>query len=242
MTGRVALHGGGEFLPGDERFLDALLRTATTQGRAAPLRIVIVPTAAARGRPDLAASNGVQALRRRAAALGIEVEASIARIVDAATAAEPDLIDSIARADLVYLPGGDPDLIPTLFRDTAAGRALRHAHASGGVIAGASAGAMGLAEWTWTPAGGIRGLGLVPGIAVFPHYDESVRARWQAKLAGIAPADLGYLGLDERTGVIGGGNDWVVAGEGAARWFPAGASDPIVVVDGGRLELLSGAG
>ena len=29
MTGPIGLHGGGEYLAGDERFLDALLEAAT---------------------------------------------------------------------------------------------------------------------------------------------------------------------------------------------------------------------
>ena len=95
MSGPIGLHGGGEYLPGDERFLDALLEAAVAgvrrrdearpafeprnkdddvEGHAVQLpgrspdaaggtvsgreiRIVIVPTAAARGRPDVAAAR-----------------------------------------------------------------------------------------------------------------------------------------------------------------------------------------
>ena len=106
---------------------------------------------------------------------------------------------------------------------------MRDAHERGTVLAGASAGAMGLAAWTWTPGGGIPGLGFVPDIAVFPHYDESRRPSWQANIARIAPADIGYLGLDERTGVISERGGWNVAGEGAAYWFAPGLSEPITV-------------
>ena len=102
----------------------------------------------------------------------------------------------------MYLPGGDPDLIPALLRQLGRRASDARVYEGGAVLAGASAGAMGLAAWTWTSGGGIEGLGFVPGLAVFPHYDESRRAG----LAGQPRADragrLGYLGLDERTGVI----------------------------------------
>ncbi|MBA2299999.1 MAG: hypothetical protein H0W22_04415, partial [Chloroflexi bacterium] len=82
MNGPVALHGGGEFLPGDETFLRAVLEMAP---RADGLvRVAIVPTAAARGRLDLAASNGVAAVRRVAAAAGIPASVGAVRVVDPA--------------------------------------------------------------------------------------------------------------------------------------------------------------
>jgi cyanophycinase len=252
MAGPIALHGGGEFLPGDERFLDALLDAAVAAaartrsdvtGHALPssapggaVRVAVVPTAAARGRPDLAGSNGVAAFRRRETH-GRAVEAVIVPVVDELSADDPTLAEQIASADLVYLPGGDPDLIPALFPDSAAGAALRAAHEAGATLAGASAGAMALAEWTWTPAGGVPGLAFVRGLAVFPHYDESRRVSWQASLEEIAPAGLAYLGIDERTGVISGAGGWRVAGEGAAYWFAPGAETPVIYGDGDRLEL-----
>jgi cyanophycinase-like exopeptidase len=243
MTGRIALHGGGEFLPGDEAFLDALLAVAREAaadrpgGIAGLVRVVVVPTAAARGRPDLAGSNGIEALQRRGEALAIPVWADVVPVIDEASADDPVLAESIAAADLIYLPGGDPDLIPTFLRGSATGRAMRDAHERGTVLAGASAGAMGLAAWTWTPGGGIPGLGFVPDIAVFPHYDESRRPSWQANIARIAPADIGYLGLDERTGVISERGAWNVAGEGAAYWFAPGLSEPVTVHAGERLTF-----
>ena len=241
VTGRLALHGGGEFLPGDEAFLDALLGVVrASPGSNGILRAVVVPTAAARGRPDLAASNGVAALERRAGAAGIAIRTSVARVVDDDSAADAELAAEIDAADLVYLPGGDPDLIPAILGSSAAGRAMRDAFARGATIAGASAGAMALAAWTWTPKGGVAGLGYVPGVAVVPHFDEARRRSWQESAERMGPRGVGYLGLDERTGVISAtdpGADWLVAGEGAAHWYPLGSSTPVVAHDGERLRL-----
>ena len=240
MTGPVALHGGGEFLPGDERFLGALLRlTPPDRG----VRVAIVPSAAARGRPDLAADNGVAAFRRIAIGAGIQVVVEAVRIVDAASAADPSLARTLEAATLIYLPGGDPDVIPTLYPGSAAWAAIESAHAGGAVLAGASAGAMGLAAWTWTPAGVVPGLGLVPGIIVAPHADGTSWARWVARFGGSVPAGVGALGLAERTGVIvaaGGAEPWQVIGEGEARWLPPNETDvgaTVVARDGGTLDV-----
>ncbi len=275
MSGPIGLHGGGEYVAGDERFLDALLDAAIQAARrrdastdpataigaggppdaddldvsghaleapATTLRVVILPTAAARGLPDRAAATGQAAFVRRADATARRVAVEVARIVDAASAADPTEVERIATADLIHLPGGDPDLVPAILGGSPAFAALVAAWERGAVIAGASAGAMALAEWTWTSSGGIRGLGLVRGIAVVPHYDDVRRTSWQATLDELAPGGIGYLGLDERTGVISVPNgpdshDWRVAGEGAVSWFARGAVEPIIGRHGDVLRL-----
>lgn len=272
MNGPIGLHGGGEYDEGDERFLDALLLAgaAAAAGRLASaspagdgesdddvsghhvgqmadrlttaIRVVILPTAAARGRPDRASANGRAAFERRAAILGRMAHVDVARVVDAASAADPDETGRLAGADLIHLPGGDPDLVPGILVGSPALAAIEAAWRRGAVIAGASAGAMALAEWTWTPAGGIRALGLVRGLAVVPHYDDIRRTAWQRTLDDLAPGGIGYLGLDERTGVIAEPNGpegryWRVAGPGAAWWFARGSTRPLVGRDGDVLHL-----
>ena len=231
MTGVVALHGGGEFLPGDEAFLAALLDA--TRAGAAAVHAVIVPTAAARGRPDLAAAHGVAALERAGVAAGRTVEASMVRVTDASSAADPELAARLAAADLIHLPGGDPDLIPRLYPGTPVWAAIRRALDGGAVLAGASAGAMALAERTWTPGGLVDGLGLVPGCLVAPHADAEAWGRNLRRFAAGAALEVAVLGLAERTGVIGtvgghadGSTAWRVVGEGEVRWLPAGETDP----------------
>lgn len=242
--GPIALHGGGEFLPGDERFLDELLDVATraADDRASQgggIRVAILPTAASRGLPDRAAAFAVEAFEARARARGHPILVEVARVVDAASAADADVARVIAAADLIYLPGGDPDIVPGLLGPTAAGRALAAAHRRGAIVAGASAGAMVLADWSWTAQGGIPGLGFAPGLIVVPHYDEIRRIEWQGRLDSVAPPGVGYLGLDERTGVISDDGSWRVAGEGAVYWFSPGASFPVVAHHGERIELAS---
>ena len=104
---------------------------------------------------------------------------------------------------------------------------------------------MALAPWTWTPAGGMPGLGLVPGLIVVPHAGP---ANWTAALerfrTGMPPdlGGLGVLGIAERTAAISRPDEpgtWDVVGAGEVRWLAAGA-DPastLVVASGGSLRL-----
>jgi cyanophycinase-like exopeptidase len=248
VTGPIALHGGGEFLPRDDAFLEGLLARAaerrSRRGDASqdePLRIAIVPTAASRGRPDLAAANGVAAFERVAAGNGREVAASAVSVVDVATAHDPGLAGELAAADVIHLPGGDPDLIPALMPGSAAWAAITAAHSAGAVLAGASAGAMALGPWTWTPGGGMGGLRIVLGFVVVPHARESTWQTTIERFVAWAPEGLGALGLAEQTGVIeepvAPGSvtiDWRVVGPGVALWLadPAHGGETVVAHSG----------
>jgi hypothetical protein len=255
--GPVALHGGGEFLPGDEKFLLALLRAAERPaeerarscGRAGPdepVRIVVMPTAAADHDPDGSARHGTLAFERLVPRLARPVQAEMARVVDAASADDATLAARIAAADLVYLPGGDPAVIPGLLPDSAAWRSILAARARGAILAGASAGAMALAPMTWTPNGIVTGLSVVRGLVVFPHADAAMWDRQAARFPPARSAGMGILGLGERTGIISTDGDgrapgptvrWQVVGQGEVRWLAPGASEPAVLVDGESLEL-----
>jgi cyanophycinase-like exopeptidase len=253
MNGPIGLHGGGEYLLGDEPFLDAMIAAARkaagsrpTNGHSgdepAAVRIVILPTAAARGRPDRAAAMGITALNDRADPLDGPIRVDVAAIVDPASAQDAANVELLESADLIHLPGGDPDLIPLILGGSEALNAIESARRRGAVVAGASAGGMALAEWSWTPKGGIHGLGFVAGLAVVPHYDDIRRTAWQEALDRLAPGGIGYLGLDERTGVISdgdgaGGRTWLVSGPGAAYWFPRGARHPIIARHGETIDI-----
>ena len=246
MSGRVgpvALHGGGEFQPGDEAFLGALLQLAVDR-RVDPrvIRVAVVPTAAARGRPDQAAAHGVDAFRRVAAAGGWQTDAACVPVVDAASAADPRLAAWLADADVIHFPGGDPDIIPTLMLGTAAWGAITTAHVGGAVLAGASAGAMAFGSWTWTHGGGLAGLKVVRGLVVVPHARASTWATTVERFAAWAPPGLGALGLAEQTGVIEEAHkpgdetiSWRVVGPGEARWLADPEGGETVVARSGEV-------
>jgi cyanophycinase-like exopeptidase len=238
----VALHGGGEFQPGDEAFLEALLQRAIDRGVEQPIRVAVVPTAAARGRPDLAAAHGVDAFGRVAAAAGLAIDAECVPVVDAPSAADPGLAAWLADADVIHFPGGDPDIIPSLMLGTAAWAAIIEAHVGGAVLAGASAGAMALGSWTWTHGGGLAGLKVVRGLVIVPHARASTWEATVERFVAWAPPGLGALGLAEQTGVIEQpltpGSEtvsWRVVGTGEARWLADPEAGETVVARSGEV-------
>lgn len=245
MSGPVVLHGGGEYEAGDEPCVSTVLGVASDlprQDRAAgPIRVVVVPTAAARWSPDRSAAHGVAAFDWVAARDGLAVDAGSASIVDAAGAADSVLVDRLAAADVIAFPGGDPDLIVSIMRGSLAWAAIERAHAAGAVLTGASAGAMAVAPWTWTPGGGAEGLGVVPGLIVVPHADA---ASWDAtveRFGGMAPADLGALGLAERTATVtldptADPVRWRVVGAGEVRWVASRGATTAIFRAGETLE------
>lgn len=212
MTGPVALVGAGEFLP-VMADVDRDLLGAT--GAARP-RVAVVPTASY---PD-----GEPVFRRWAAlgiehfaALGAEVEAVLVR--GRADADDPTHAQAVGEADLVYFSGGKPDHLLKSLAGSAVWSAALAVHARGGVLAGCSAGAMVMAgrqallrrrmlpfPMRWQTA-----LDVVPGTAVFPHYDR-IPEPIAALMALQAPRGTAVIGIDEATALVGHDGAWQVVG------------------------------
>ncbi len=203
--------------------MDALVTAAVEASAGATARLVIVPTAAARHHPTSAMAHAERAFRAAAARAGVAVDVTAALVVDAASASDPANVAILEAAHLVHLPGGDPELVPTVLRRSPAWLAILRAHHAGACIAGASAGAMAMCARLWTPGSAVDGLGLVPDTAVLPHFDPARLASWRLR---VDPGSrLTWLGLDEQTLVMGRlGQPWVVAGAGQARLVGPGGS------------------
>jgi hypothetical protein len=235
VIGPLALHGGGEFLAGDEPFLRALLdlAAAAAAGRGAAtgtIRVELLTTAVARHRPDMAFAVGSAALERVAAEARDElqpVHVHHARVVDEVSAADPDVAERLATADLVYLPGGDPDAVLEILAGTAAWHGVERAGVRGAVVAGASAGAMALGERTWTPDGFVAGFGWAGRLVVVPHASAERMASLRATVDALPyGTELSILGLPERCGATGGPGAWSVVGTAGAWWWPPHAATP----------------
>lgn len=208
----MALVGAGEFLPGMAAFDRELLAAV---GRARP-RVAILPAASAPdGEPVFQrwADMGIEHFSN----LGAEVEAVL--VHDRDEADDEAAYQAVGEADLVYLSGGKPSHLRSVLEGTRLGLALWRAHDRGAVICGCSAGAMVLAErqpelrrrmLPW-PLRWSRGLGLVPGIAVLPHYDA-----WPEPITALmalqAPRHVAVLGIDEDTAIVGRDGAWQVHG------------------------------
>jgi cyanophycinase len=201
MPGPVALVGAGEFTPAMAE-VDRALLAAT--GIARP-RVVVVPTASW---PD-----GETVFHRWGAmgqahfeALGAEVEQILVR--DRAEADDPACAQAAGEADLVYFSGGKPDHLREVLDGSALWAAVRSAHDRGAVLAGCSAGAMILGgkqvefrRRVALPVHWVTALGVLPGIAVIPHYDRFPETL-SAVFALRAPKGIAVLGIDEDTAVV----------------------------------------
>jgi cyanophycinase len=225
--GPLALVGGDELNPGNED-QDRVLVAAARGGPA-----YVLATAAGRQRPDMAVAHAV----RWFAGLGLDVEELPATKRSHVTSA-----DNASRARegrFFYLVGGDPGLVPKALAATPVWDAIVEAWRGGAALAGSSAGAMALGEWTL-----IRGrmpgddqrqyrpaLGLVPGLAVLPHF-ETFGHRWVQSARAAAPRDdVVLLGIDERSAAVWNNGSWSAHGPGAVtvlagseqRSFPSGS-------------------
>ncbi len=211
----IALVGSGEFTPAMSD-VDRGLLAAT--GRPRP-RVAIVPTASW---PDGEAVFLRWAAQGQAHFLALGAEPVPVLVGDRSSADNPAAAAQIAEADLVYLSGGKPGHLLAVLRDSAAGAALRAAHARGAVIAGCSAGAMVLGGRQFQvggrpplrlPVGWQEALGMVPGIVVVPHYD-AIPETLVAPLVLAAPEGTRVIGIDEETAAVGRNGAWQIQGRG----------------------------
>jgi cyanophycinase len=221
------LVGGDELTPGNEP-QDGVLVRAAGDGPA-----FVLATAAGRHDPDLAVRHATSWFAR----LGLEVE-ELPAIGRRDTASRANA-ERARRGRFFYLVGGDPGRVPATLAGTPVWDGVVAAWRDGAALAGSSAGAMALGGWTLIrgrrPGGADRryapGLGLVPGLAVIPHFDTFGRSWVPGALAGAPRDGVVLLGIDERSAAL-----WQ---DGAWRAFgPGGVT---VIAGGGERRAASGA-
>jgi cyanophycinase len=209
VPGLLALVGGDEFNPGNEE-QDQMLAAAAGPGEA-----FVVPTAAARQKPEQSVAHATTWFRR----FGVELhELPVLKRSDANSAV---LAERARAGGFFYMVGGDPGLVAKVLRGSAVWTAIFEAWRDGAALAGSSAGAMALCSHTLVRASWpnrfnrrpVDALGLVPKTAVLPHFD-TFGQRWIESTQVAAP-DLCLLGVDERSAAVWDGSRWLAAGPGA---------------------------
>lgn len=208
MQGLIALVGSGEFLPG-------MMDTDRILLADRPGRVVHLPTAAGLESPDSVA-RWTRMAASHYAALGREVISL--PVIDDQSADDPVLAAEIdSETALIYLSGGNPAYCAKTLRDSAVWQAIVEAWQAGAALAGCSAGAGALTTVAPNQMGGTteEGLGLVPNLAVIPHYD---RARFLMPIFGrvirnSTPPGAEVIGIEEDTALVGRpGEEWTVTG------------------------------
>jgi cyanophycinase len=201
--------GSGEFEPWSEE-----VELAALEGRAR--RVAISPVASA---PE------GEAVFDRWARMGLEhyrsmgVEAVVVPMRTRADAESDAAARSIVDAGMVFCSGGSPRYLADTVGGTAFWTALESRLDAGTVFAGCSAGAMvaGRRPDARPRFGGawVAGLGLVPAGSFGAHWN---RARFIPGVRGLmmGGARAGwFVGIDERTAILGDGAHWRVYGLGS---------------------------
>ena len=210
-VGPLALVGGAEWTSGctfDQELWEA-------SGRS---EVLVLPTAAAYEHPERAVATA------EAWFAGFGAAARGLMVLTRRDAMGTDAAQAIRQARFVYLGGGSPMHLRSVFKDMPVWTALVEAWEDGAVVAGSSAGAMVLGDPMVDPRGGALtlGLGLVRHLAVLPHYDT-----WSEEKAHrtvqLATGHLRIAAVDERTALIR---------DSDGTWRTAGAGDVTVYVDG----------
>jgi len=193
--GPVVLVGGAEFLPGNEPH-DEIVAAVAGDGP-----VLILATAAVRQNPDAA----VRTAQRWFEGLGVEARELPMR--GRRQAAEDATVAAARAGRAFYLCGGDPGLVVKLLAGTPGWDAVVEAWRHGAALAGSSAGAMALGEWTLIRSGLSHArrrfadaLGIVPRVAVVPHFEEFGEGWLRSARAARPKAVL--LGLDTRTAAV----------------------------------------
>ncbi len=212
MAGRIALVGGDEFRDGCEG-MDAAILSAT--GKPTPVALV-VPTAAAFQRPELAAQNGVRYFK----SLGADAHPLMA--LNRKDAMDDSVASETIAADLIYLTGGNPAHLLETLADSALLDGIERALERGAVLAGSSAGAMVMGSWMrfreWRPA-----LGIANGVATLPHHERSDPDSTLRELDSSAPDGLdAVFGVDGGCGVLSGADGWTALGQGNVTVYKEG--------------------
>ena len=210
--GPLALVGSGEYQPSMQAIEAGLIA-----GRAP--RYVQIATAAV---PDGEAVVAKWERMGREQASRIGVEAVTVTVRTRTDAENPELVDLLTGAGLIYFSGGHPGFLADTLRDTPFIQRVRELWQGGAALAGCSAGAMAMAarvpSLRHPRKGGTDGFGFLPHLRVLPHFDTF--PRWipdvVTRVMSDLPDGVSVIGVDEETAIIGGPTQWRVEGHGSA--------------------------
>jgi len=209
--GKLALVGAGEYLPTMMEVDRALLADLEHP------RVVVVPTAAVPDGP-LTTERWAQMGVDHFSQLGVQVEPVMLQTREDANTTE--IVTRLASANFVYFSGGKPQYLLQTLKDTLAWQAIKNIFATGGVVAGCSAGAMVMGgvifgfPQLWQTQ---QALALVPGIAIIPHFNELPALLSQAIDRFDAKETI--VGIDASTALVWDNGAWTVRGKGTVTVF-----------------------
>ncbi len=203
--------GSGEFEPWSTEVEKVALADAVGDGS-----VAILPTASAAEGDHVFDRWGQMGLNHYR---DDGVPAAVVPVKTGEDASRDDLVAAVESASMIYFSGGKPSRLAAVLRGSPLFAAIHRALERGAVYAGCSAGAMVASRAR--DAGGRRGtswlfgLGLVPNVSFGVHWDRAARipgAQWW--MTSRLPDDTWFVGIDERTAILGDGVGWSVHGLG----------------------------
>ena len=215
--GSLALVGSGEYLPAMAGFEKSLFEDGIRHGKIG--EFIQIPTAA--GSEGQESLNYWKKLGQEQAER-IGVKPSFVPIFRREDAFKEEYVKLIENTALIYISGGNPEYLAEVLYGSPAWEAIVRNWQSGGSLAGCSAGAMVLASQIpklkeSSKANG-RGLNLLSGISIIPHFNKFFRAESTdiEKVLLNIPSDMIVIGIDEMSGIVkrSGAEYWRAFGEG----------------------------
>ena len=216
------LMGSGEFEPWSDQ-----IEAAALDGRTGP--VAVLPTASSTEGDEVFGRWGSMGLEHYASA-GID-----ARLVPVKTredAEREDLARELEGAAMVFFSGGKPQHLAETIHGTRLWDALLASLDAGTVFAGCSAGALIASQSReqrrerGVRTGWVFGLGLVPHVSFGVHWDKvKVIPGLRSVVMSRIPPGSWFVGLDERTAILGDGRRWRVYGLGTVMVRHAGGTE-----------------
>jgi cyanophycinase len=225
-AGTVALVGGDEWTEPCRAFDTKLLELAGTD------EVLVLAAAAAFEYPERAVQRAVAYFD------GLGAHATGLAVVNRRDAESDANVSAIRVARFVYIADGSPLHLRSVLKGSAFYEAMVYAYGRGAVIAASGAGATVLGDPMVDPRGGAYtvGLGLVPGVAIFPYHGRAAD-HLRERSVDLLARDAVLVGVDEQTAIVRTGDGpWQVMGAGGATVYRKGAK-PKTSKNGTAVEL-----
>ena len=229
-AGTLCLVGGDEWTDPCRSFDERLLAASGAS------EVVVLPTAAAFEHPDRTVE------RAQAYFDELGVPARGLSVLNRRDAEADQNVRVIRSARFVYIADGSPLHLRSVLKSSELYGALAYAYERGAAVAASGASATVFGDPMVDPRGGAYtvGLGLAPGIAIFPYHGRTAD-HLRERSVDLLAAKAVLLGVDEQTALVRDGvGDWDVVGKGRATIYRKGAK-PKTVKAGGTLPLLDAA-
>ncbi|MGH2704659.1 MAG: Type 1 glutamine amidotransferase-like domain-containing protein [Actinomycetota bacterium] len=226
MPPALGLLGSGEFEPWAERVDRWLIDSSAT----ASDRVIVLPTASAPEGDDVFdrwARLGVEHYER----MGVAPE--VLSLKTRSDAFRPELAARLAGAGMVFFSGGNPAHLVRALHGTPFWDALLATVAGGTSLGACSAGVSMLGRLTadtaveeLRPDAWVEGMGFFPRVVFGPHWDALDRYRpgLRALVLEVYPKECAFIGIDERTAILGDGRTFRVEGLGGVSLIPPRAA------------------